>query len=254
MQGKTPLFVAALLTWIAGFVDAVGFLALGQIYTANMSGNSVSLGIHLSRVDWQAAAGRAWPVGAYLAGLLFSRLLIQFGARREIRNIASLAIVCELALLAPVWMGRPPFPQSPSHYSIPYVGLLAASMGIQNAALTRFSLLTLHTGFVTGTLVKLAEEFAKYLTWLWDNLGARTQTIARVMRDSFHQKAFHVSVWLGAIWVTYVVGAVGGALATAQSGLKSLAVPIVLLCIVIAVDVYRPLGLRDEQVQSDLSR
>lgn len=32
-------------TGVAGSIDAVSFLALRQVYTANMSGNSVSVGV-----------------------------------------------------------------------------------------------------------------------------------------------------------------------------------------------------------------
>ncbi|MBV9760400.1 MAG: DUF1275 family protein [Acidobacteriaceae bacterium] len=37
-----------IITWLAGYVDAVGFLSLSHIYTANMSGNSVAVGIQLA--------------------------------------------------------------------------------------------------------------------------------------------------------------------------------------------------------------
>ena len=51
MRSRAQIYIAGFLTWIAGFVDAVGFLALVQIYTANMSGNSVAIGIRLWNQD-----------------------------------------------------------------------------------------------------------------------------------------------------------------------------------------------------------
>jgi uncharacterized membrane protein YoaK (UPF0700 family) len=249
MQGNTPFLVAALLTWIAGFVDAVGFLTLGHIYTANMSGNSVAIGIQFSRADWQTALWRFWPVFAYVAGLLFCRLLLEIGARRQIRSIASVAIVCELALLAPVWLGNLPS-SSRSYHAILHVGFLAASMGIQNAALTKFSSLTVHTGFVTGTLLKMAEQFAKYLAWLWDHLRDRTETARELLQGSFRQKALRMSVWLWSIWMAYVIGALSGGVGTHTFSVRCLAIPIALLCSVIALDLYRPLAIKEEQEQA----
>lgn len=250
MQENTPFFVAALLTWCAGFVDAVGFLTLDHIYTANMSGNSVAIGIQLSSADWREAAWRFWPVITYLLGLLFCRLLLAFGARRQVRYIASVAILCELALLTPVCLGRLS-PSFDSNLAMTYIALLAVSMGVQNAALTRFSSLTLHTGFVTGTLLQTAEEFAKYLTWLWDHLSGRTQPISTMLRTSFRQKSFHISVWLWSIWMTYVLGAACGGFGTHALNLRSLAVPMALLCFVIVIDLYRPLALAEERAQAE---
>lgn len=250
MQANTPFFVAAVLTWSAGFVDAVGFLTLDHIYTANMSGNSVALGIHLASADWRTAAWRFWPVITYLAGLLFCRLLLEFGARRQIRPIASIALSCELALLTPVWLGRLSG-SSGSNLAIIYIALLAGSMGIQNAALTKFSSMTLHTGFVTGTLLKTAEELARYLTWLWDHLRSRTQPVHAMLRVSFRQRSFRASVWLWSMWMAYVVGAVGGALGTRALSLRSLAVPMLSLCLIITIDLHRPLALDEERAQAE---
>ena len=57
MEPRTPLdpfpaVMAALLTCVGGYVDSIGYLHLGQIYVANMSGNSVALGIHSAWLDW----------------------------------------------------------------------------------------------------------------------------------------------------------------------------------------------------------
>jgi uncharacterized membrane protein YoaK (UPF0700 family) len=132
-----------------------------------------------------------------------------------------------------VWLGHVA-PSSRSCYAILHVGLLAASMGIQNAALTKFSSSTLHTGFVTGTLLKMAEHFAAYLTWLWDHLGNRTETVREILQLSFRQKALRMSIWLWSMWVTCVIGAASGAMGTRTLSVTCLAMPVVLLCSIIA--------------------
>jgi uncharacterized membrane protein YoaK (UPF0700 family) len=45
--------LAVLLTLTAGYVDAVGFLRLHGIYVANMSGNSIAIGLHSALGDWR---------------------------------------------------------------------------------------------------------------------------------------------------------------------------------------------------------
>src|ERR1700685_651255 len=149
MQGKSRFFLAAFITWLAGFVDAIGFLSLGHIYTANMSGNSVELGIQFASQNWPEVIRRFWPVVTYVIGLVFCRILVQFGARQHIRSIASIAWFSEIALLIPACLS-PNDPGAQSSLSFAFVGLLASAMGIQNATLTHFSSVTPNTGFVTG--------------------------------------------------------------------------------------------------------
>src|SRR5581483_6953918 len=99
-----------------------------------------------------------------------------------------------------------------------FVALLAAAMGVQNAAVTHFSAITLHTGFVTGTLVKFAEYGAKYLSWLFDEIKTApcgrgsVPGFVRVLRHSGRQDHFRLTVYLAAIWLCYVVGASCGTL------------------------------------------
>ncbi|MDQ2774443.1 MAG: DUF1275 domain-containing protein [Acidobacteriota bacterium] len=246
---RIPLLVAAVLTWTAGFVDAVGFISLGHIYTANMSGNTVAIGVQwVSRNGYEAFV-RLWPVILYTLGLLFTRLLIEFCARKKIRTVASLAFAVEIALLTPVCLGTAPR----AGVSFPLIALLALAMGIQNGALTHFSSLTLHTGFVTGTLVKIAEQGAKYLTWTFDHLRGRRTSVMQALFNSLHQRSFQVSAWLAIIWAAYVAGACCGAFADFRFSLRSLLLAVLPLLVLIALDMRRPMGLIEERDQAKLS-
>jgi uncharacterized membrane protein YoaK (UPF0700 family) len=238
---------------MAGFVDAVGYLSLGHIYTANMSGNSIAVGIHAASQEWGELLQRSWPVATYFVGLLFCRLLIAYGARKRIRRIATPALFFEIGLLLPVCLAAVPGKRTSIELSTTYVGLLAIAMGIQNAALTHFSTLTVHTGFVTGTLLRCAENTAKYLTWVWDQARRRQQPLMAVIRRSGRQEAFQKSVWLSLVWIAYVIGACCGALGDYIFTLRSLWVPIVCLLGIAALDLRRPLAGREEQEQSALS-
>ena len=249
MQGKLALLLAAFLTWMAGFVDAVGYLSLGQIYTANMSGNSVAIGIHAISGEWTETLRRLLPVVAYFAGLLCCRLLIAYGASRQIRRIATVTLLCEIALLIPVFLTSAP---APATLSWTFVGLLALAMGVQNATLTHFSTLTVHTGFVTGTLVRCAEYVARYLTWIWDQTRHKKQSIWHVFARSDEQKAFSAGIWLALIWLAYVIGACFGAFGQHVYKFRSLLVPIIGLACVSAVDLHQPLALREEREQQNL--
>jgi uncharacterized membrane protein YoaK (UPF0700 family) len=240
------ILISLLLTWIAGFVDAVGFLALGHIYTANMSGNSIAVGIQTINRNWLEALVRLWPVITYVIGLLLCRVLLELGARRQIRRMATFTLALEILLLSLVCFARPQGAAVtlPAVFSI---GLLAVAMGIQNGTLTHFSFVTVHTGFVTGTLVKMAEELARYMAWLWDETSRRRWRSA--LRSSRHEESFQRSVLLAGLWMTYVAGALSGAVGNHLASLRSLAVPVASLVLVIALDLHSPLALKEEQAQ-----
>src|SRR5271154_5403250 len=53
-----------LLAWAAGGVDAIGFLGLNHVFTANMTGNTVLLGLTLG----QGRGLAAWPNVIALVG------------------------------------------------------------------------------------------------------------------------------------------------------------------------------------------
>lgn len=64
-----------LLCLACGVVDAVGFLRHG-IFAANMTGNTVLLGISLAHLKWAAALDRALPLLTFFVGAMLARLLL----------------------------------------------------------------------------------------------------------------------------------------------------------------------------------
>ena len=248
MQDRRPFYVAAILTWIAGVVDAVGYISLGKIYTANMSGNSIAIGMQGARQNWPEFLARVWPVCMYFLGLLFCRLLIEFGGRKKISSIATVTLGVELGMLLPVALISGVSGQVAQSLQITYVALLALAMGIQNAALTHFSNLTLHTGFVTGTLLKAAEHGAAHLGWLSDE--TRRSGASRALSRSPQQQSFRQGAYLLFVWLTYVCGAALGTFAVLLWTFRTLFIAVAGLLIVIAMDLERPLAKKEEQEQT----
>ena len=58
-----------MLSMAAGCVDAVGFLGLGQIFVANMTGNTVLLGLALGQAKGQAALRAVVALVGFVAGV-----------------------------------------------------------------------------------------------------------------------------------------------------------------------------------------
>ncbi len=83
IEGK--IGIALSLTGIGGFVDAVGYVALFQIFTANMSGNSVHVGIDLGQWDFSELARPACAIAAYVTGVVLTRIAVEVAARNGVR-------------------------------------------------------------------------------------------------------------------------------------------------------------------------
>src|ERR1700751_4257539 len=59
-----------LFTAVTGLVDAVSYIALGHVFTANMTGNVVFLGFALAGVPGVSALGSLTALAAFLVGAL----------------------------------------------------------------------------------------------------------------------------------------------------------------------------------------
>jgi uncharacterized membrane protein YoaK (UPF0700 family) len=57
-----------LLTAIAGYVDAIGYIELGGLFASFMSGATISLGVGISECHWDAAYQGILLIAAFLCG------------------------------------------------------------------------------------------------------------------------------------------------------------------------------------------
>ena len=72
--------LAASLSALAGFTDAVGFLGMGGFFVSFMSGNSTRVGVGLAS-EGAAAAIAASLVAAFVAGVTSASLLARRAGR-----------------------------------------------------------------------------------------------------------------------------------------------------------------------------
>jgi uncharacterized membrane protein YoaK (UPF0700 family) len=140
-----------LLCALAGSVDAVAYLLCGQIFVANMTGNTVLLAISLLHWDPKEAALRAGMVAAFLAGVIVERLLARTAAKglTKTQRVFILGIESLLLLLLAS-------KNAGAHTDLLLL-LLACMLGIQNAAFQNIGAFHLNTTFITGNLEKLGE-------------------------------------------------------------------------------------------------
>jgi len=149
-----------MLSLAAGCVDAVGYLGLGHIFVANMTGNTVLLGLALGQAQGQAALRAVVALVAFTVGVAAGSMIV--GSDREEAtwpSAVTAALAVELAILVALaagWFLVGSEPAGGAGYTL--IGLLALAMGVQSAAVRRLGVPGVATTFITGTLTSLTEE------------------------------------------------------------------------------------------------
>jgi uncharacterized membrane protein YoaK (UPF0700 family) len=195
-----------LLTGAAGYVDAISYLALGRVFTANMTGNTVLLGLALVQGDTDGAGRALLALAGFLVGGALGAALAYRGLDdNEWPRGVTLALVVEGVVLVALANDR--------SGSLAYrVTLAAIAMGIQSAAARRLDVFGITTTFVTGTL---------------------TMLISLIVRHGVLPSATgHGKRLLGAVWVIYVVGAMAAGAASQLVPGVALQVPAAIVAVV----------------------
>ncbi len=182
-----PLLFDAIITLVAGFLDAVGVTYLHGIYVSFMSGNSIGLGIAVAHGRTSVAIPIASAIVSFVAGAFVGSLIAQ---RRASATMIVLMLEFAMIVLSILMIGA----------TSSFVALLPVciAMGMQNAIPRSVSGVSIGRSFVTGQLFGVG------------------RALAMALQDGsqLRQAAIH-----GMSWFTIVLGAIGGAASLTQFGL-----------------------------------
>ena len=145
------------LSFSAGAVDAISYLGLGRVFTANMTGNIVLLGVAAgqgtrSGVVRSAIAFVTFAAAVYLAVVIASRPSSSAGWPTGVRVVLAGEALVQTALLAG-WLaaaGRPGVT-----LEAVLTGASGTAMGLQSGAVMALGIRGISTTYVTGTLTGL---------------------------------------------------------------------------------------------------
>jgi uncharacterized membrane protein YoaK (UPF0700 family) len=156
-----------LLAWVGGSTDAVSYLGLGHIFTANMTGNTVLLGVAIGQ-GLQENEVRlvlsllGFCVGVMVGGILIERNYVQEDWPVIITKTLAIEAVL-LAAFALVWYLADPA-RNPALENILIV-LSALAMGLQSAAVLRIGVSGIVTTYISGTwtsfVISLVHKFSQ---------------------------------------------------------------------------------------------
>src|SRR5712675_2764168 len=97
---KVIPYVLLGMTGVTGLVDAVSFLSLGRVFTANMTGNIVMLAFATAHVSGLSIARSLTALLSFLVGAIFGgRIMARAGADSQIR-FAAQAFLLEVVFLS----------------------------------------------------------------------------------------------------------------------------------------------------------
>ena len=226
----------ALLTWTAGSLDAISYLQLHRIFTANMTGNTALLGIALGQGNFPAVGRSALARLGYICGVAAGVSVADFrSASQGAKPSVARALALEGALLVLfVAMWKAVFP-SPSAAAVDILIVISGTvMGIQSAAVRRLNLPGVVTTYITGTITILTSGLVS-----WLNPKHSPKTPPRADNEIDWESRFELQ---GAVFVAYALAAL--ATAALQRRWPTAEIPLVLAPIAIVLASILPAKTR----------
>lgn len=187
--GTRQWLLAAGLSAIAGYVDAIGFLKLGGLFVSFMSGNSTRMAVG-SVIEPRVAVTAARLLAGFIAGVVVGTMLATVAGRRR---KPVLLVVVGILLAVAASQGR-------GVSDLVAITAMTVAMGAANTIFQRNGEVSIGVTYMTGTLVKFGQRLAAALMG-----GPRWQWLPYL-----------------ALWSGLVAGAVGGALAWSRFGMAGM--------------------------------
>ncbi|MEU8984699.1 YoaK family protein [Streptomyces sp. NPDC048309] len=145
------------LTVVSGLIDAVSYLGLGHVFTANMTGNVVVLGFAAAGAPGFSVPHTLTSLGCFLVGAVAGgRVAVRYGggSRRAWARGTLAAEAVLVGVSAAVAFAAPG--ATVTKYAL--IALTAFAMGLRNATVRKLGVPDLTTTVLTMTLTGLASD------------------------------------------------------------------------------------------------
>lgn len=199
-----------MLTVVAGIADAVGYITMGGVFAANMTGNTVLAGIDLAKGDHLGAWYHLTPLVAFFPGAMLARVL------HLLLKAPTAGLLIEAAIIAAV--GFVDIGPEPA------VMVVAFAMGIQASVITSFAGNSVSTVVVTSTLARTADTVVDRL---WPSATVKPPSTVNTLL-------------LTLTWTGYLAGALVGGLLVPRMAQPLLVPAALLLAVVLLGPLFAP--------------
>jgi uncharacterized membrane protein YoaK (UPF0700 family) len=154
---RTRVVILVALTFVTGSVDAVSYLGLDRVFTANMTGNVAMLGFALSGEHGLPLLRTGAALLAFVVGAVVAGRAVRAADARAVWPAPVMAVTAVagaiLLVVCVTWMGS----TAPAQAEVT-ASALAFAMGMQGAATRKLGVADLPTTVITSTLTGLAAD------------------------------------------------------------------------------------------------
>ncbi|MGQ8875103.1 YoaK family protein [Paenibacillus sp. TSA_86.1] len=196
-QNHLQKYAMLLLCMSAGMVDVIGYLGLGHVLTANMTGNIVLLGIAIARAQEFVVLRALIALIGFIAGnAIAAHMIGQVKTKNgwSPRVTAVFTVESILLLLFAILMVSP-FSEQLSYLLIV---LLAVAMGMQTTAARRIGIAGISTTVLTNNLAAVIEDAVSILHRL---RHANIRSLVKALSTDAYLRAGAVVIYLGGVIV-----------------------------------------------------
>ncbi|MFC8600577.1 MULTISPECIES: YoaK family protein [unclassified Isoptericola] len=157
-RDRLHLVLMLALTFSTGIADAVGYLGLDRVFTGNMTGNVVILGMALAGGDDLPVTGPLLALGTFMAGAALAGVVlrpVQVGWTARTTGLLATVGTLLAAITVLLVVAEDDLPHA---VQLTVTGLLALAMGTQAATARHLSVKDVTTVVVTSTITGLAAD------------------------------------------------------------------------------------------------
>jgi uncharacterized membrane protein YoaK (UPF0700 family) len=200
------------MTVVTGLVDAVSFLSLGHVFTANMTGNVVFLAFATAQVSGLSIARSSTALLAFLVGaILGGRVMARASAESQTR-FAAQAFLLEVAFLfaaSITSIGYRTDLIGNSFQPFALIALTALAMGTRNAAVRKLAIPDLTTTVLTLTITGIGAD-SSLASGTNPRLARRVAAVASMfLGAALGAVVIHYSI-SAALWLATTISAACG--------------------------------------------
>ena len=149
------------MTAVTGLVDAVSYLSLGRVFTANMTGNVVLLAFATAGVPGLSITRSLTALMSFLIGALIGGRIMAGASGDSHFRFAAQVFLLEVVVLTAASLcaiGYTGNVVEPSVQPLALIALTAIAMGSRNAAVRKLAIPDLTTTVLTLTLTGIAAD------------------------------------------------------------------------------------------------
>ena len=191
--GGTALRISIGLAFIGGYADASSYL-LARTFTGHLTGNCVLAAVSAAGKDWYLTLDRILAVIVFIGGILFTLILNRFASARLRKSSLAIAMFIEVLL----FLSASLFLSNRANEL--FIVCMCLALGIQNGALHETNGIGIHSTYLTGMVTTLMHKS-------FDHLSSK----GNPKEDSSRQSARLAIQVLASMWISFIFGAVTGA-------------------------------------------